>query len=74
MDLKFGVRTKDRHILNNYEGQGHRSKVKVTKVTKFKNVKITVFDLVPEKMVQGQGHKGQGQGQGHQGQGQRSRS
>ena len=33
------------------------SKVKVTKV---KNVKILVFSLVSESVVQGQGHKGQG--------------
>ncbi len=66
-DLKFGTRIKDHHISDKFEGQGHRAKVKVTKV---KNVKITVFNLVSEKMVQGQGHKGQG----HQGQGRRSRS
>ncbi len=40
-------------------------KLKV-KVTKVKNVKIPVFGLVSEKVVQGQGHKGQGQG--HKGQ------
>ncbi len=66
-DLKFGARIKDHHILDEFEGQGHRSKVKVTKV---KNVKIPVFSLVSEKMVQGQGHEGQGQGH----KGQRSRS
>ena len=65
MDLKFGARIKDHHISDKFEGLGHRSKVEVTKV---KNVKIPVFSLVSEKMVQGQGHKGQAQGQ----QGQRS--
>ncbi len=59
MDLKFGTPIEDHHISDKCEGQGHRSKVKVTKV---KNVKIPVFSLVSEKMVQGQGHKGQGQG------------
>ena len=44
-DLKFGTRIKDRHISDKFEGQGHRSKVKVTRV---KNVKITVFSLVSE--------------------------
>ena len=67
MDLEFGARIKDCDISEKFEGQGHRSKVKVTKV---KNVKIPVFSLLSEKMVQGQGHKGQGQG--HQGQGSRS--
>ncbi len=62
MDLKFGTPIEDHHISDKCEGQGHRSKVKVTKV---KNVKIPVFSLVSEKMVQGQG-------QGHQGR--RSRS
>ena len=52
-----------------FEGQGHRFKVKVTKV---KNVKILVFSLVSEKAVQDQGHKGQSQG--HRGQGRGSRS
>ncbi len=66
-DLKFGTRIKDHHISDEFEGQGHRSKVKVTKV---KNVKISVFSLVSEKVVQGQGHEGQGQGH----KGQRSRS
>ncbi len=64
-DLKFGARIEDHHILDEFEGQGHRSKVKVTKV---KNVKIPVFGLVSEKVVQGQGHEGQGH------KGQRSRS
>ncbi len=64
MDLKFGARIKDHHISNKCEGQGHRSKVDVTKV---KNVKIPVFSLFSEKMVQGQGHKVHGQG--HTGQG-----
>ncbi len=68
-DLKFGTRIKDHHTSDKFEGQGDRSKVKVSKV---KNVKITVFSLVSEKMVQGQGHMGQDQG--HQGQGRRSRS
>ena len=68
-DLKFGARIKDHHTLDNFEGQGHRSKVKVTKV---KNVKIPVFSKVSEKVVQGQGHKSQGQG--HKGQSRRSRS
>ena len=55
-----------------FEGQGQNimSKVKVTKVIKVKNVKIPVFSLVLEKMVQGRGQKGQGQGH----KGQRSRS
>ncbi len=61
--LKFGARIKNHHISDGFEGQGHRSKVKVTKV---KNVKTPVFSLVSEKVVQGQGHKGQGQG--HKGQ------
>ncbi len=64
-DLIFGARIKDHHILDKFEGQGHRSKVKVTEV---KKVKIPVFSLVSEKMVQGQVHKGQG----HQGQTPRS--
>ncbi len=78
MDLKFGRHTKDHHISNEFEGQGHRSKVKVTKV---KHVKIPVFSLVSEKVVQGQGVKvkvtkvvGQvheGQGQCHKSQGRR---
>ncbi len=68
-DLKFGARIKDHHIPDEFEGQGHRSKVKVTKV---KNIKIPVFSLVSEKVAQGQGHEGQGQG--HKGQGHRSRS
>ena len=58
-DLKFGARIKDHHISNGFEDQGHKSKVKVTKV---KNVKILVFSLVSEKVVQGLGHEGQGQG------------
>ena len=66
-DLKFGARIKDHHILDKFEGQGHRSKVKVTKV---KNVKIPVFSLVSEKVVQGQGHESQG----HKGQSRRSKS
>ena len=48
---------KDHHISDKFEGQGHRSKVKVTKV---KNVKIPVFSLVSEKVAQGQCHEGQG--------------
>ncbi len=60
MDLKLGARIEGHHISDKFEGQGHRSKVKV------KNVKIPVFSLVSENMVQGQGHKGQGQR--HQGQ------
>ncbi len=60
-DLKLRTHIKDHHISDKFEGQGHRLKVKVTKV---KNVKIPVFSLVLEKMVQGPGHKGQG----HQGQ------
>ncbi len=42
-DLNFGIRIKGHHISDEYEGQGHRSKVRVTKV---KNVKISVFSLV----------------------------
>ncbi len=59
-DLKFGAGIKDHHISKEFEGQGHRSKVNVTKVN---NVKIPVFSLVLEKVskVQGQGHEGQGQ-------------
>ena len=55
--------------MDEFEGQGHRSKVKVTKV---KNVKTLVFSLVSEKVVLGQDHEDQGQG--HRGQGRRSRS
>ncbi len=61
-DLKFGAHIEDHHnniISDEFEAQGHRSKVKVTKV---KNVKIPVFSLVSEKVVQGQRHEGQGQG------------
>ncbi len=36
-DLRFCTRSKDHHILGEFEGQGHRSKIKVTKV---KNIKI----------------------------------
>ncbi len=63
-DLKFGTHI---NISDEFEVQGHRSKVKVINV---KNVRILVFSLVSENEVQGQGHKGQG----HrcQGQGQRS--
>ncbi len=57
VDLQFGAHIKDHHISDKFEGQGHRSKVKVTKV---KNVKIPVFSLVSENVVQGQGHEGQG--------------
>ena len=53
------LRIKDHQLSDKFESQGHRSKVKVTKV---KNVKIPVFSLVSEKVVQGQGHEGQGQG------------
>ncbi len=56
-DLKFGIRIKDHHILNEFEGKGHRSKIKATKV---KNVEMPVFSLVSEKVVRGQGHKGHG--------------
>ena len=38
-DLKFGARIKNNDISDEFEGQDHRSKVKVTKV---KNVKIPV--------------------------------
>ena len=31
-DLEFGEYNKDHHISNKFEGQGHRSKVKVTKI------------------------------------------
>ncbi len=57
---KFGTHLKD-HLSDKFESQGHRLKVKVTK---FKNVKIPVFNLVSEKVVQCQGHDGQGQGKG----------
>ncbi len=52
-DLKFSIHIKDHHFLDESEDQGHRSKVKVTKV------KISVFSLVSEKVVQveGQGCK-----------------
>ncbi len=63
-DLKFGTHIKDLHISHKSEGQGHRSKVKVTKV---KNVKIPVFSPASENVVQCQGYEGQG----HKGQGQR---
>ena len=52
------MRLKDYHFSDEFQGQDHRSKVKVTKV---KNVKNSVFSLVSEKVVQGQGHKGQDQ-------------
>ena len=42
-DLKFCTPIKDHHISDDLRDQGHRSKVKVTKV---KNVKILVFSLV----------------------------
>ncbi len=51
--------TKDHYILDDWDGQGQRSNVKVTNV---KNVKIPVFSLVSERWskvkVTGQGHKG----------------
>ncbi len=53
MELKFGKYIKDYHISDEFEGQRHRSKVKV------KNVKIPVLGLVSEKAVLSQGHKGQ---------------
>ena len=46
--LKFGSCIKDHHISDGFEGQGHRSKVKVTKD---KNVKIPVFSLVSRSKV-----------------------
>ena len=58
LDLKFVTDIRDHHISDEIEVQGHRSKVKVTKVN---NVKILVFSLISEKVVQGQGHRGQGQ-------------
>ena len=45
LDLKFGAHMEDRHILDKFEGQGHRSKVKVNKV---ENLKIPVFSLVAD--------------------------
>ena len=46
-ELKF-----DTHIMDHqFEGQGHRSKVKVPNV---KNTKILIFSLVSETVVQGQ--------------------
>ena len=39
--------------MDEFEGQGHRSKVKVTKV---KKCKILIFSLVSENEVKGQGH------------------
>ncbi len=51
-DLNFGTHIKDHYISDKFGGKGHRSKVKV------KNVKILVFSLLPEKVVQGQGHGG----------------
>ena len=65
MDLKFGIHIKDHHIFVKFDGQGHSTKVKVTKV---KNPKIPVFSLALEKVVQGHG------GQGHKGQRSSSRS
>ncbi len=53
LDLHFGTHIKGHNISGKFEGQGHRLKVKVTKV---KNVKIPVFSLVSENMVYGQGH------------------
>ena len=66
-DLKFSTHIKDHHILDEFEGQGHRPKVKVTKV---KNVKISVLTLVSEKVVQveGQGCKVNFKGRQNQGQ------
>ena len=61
--LKFSTDIKDQHILDDFEDQGHRSKVTVTKIN---GVKILAFSLVSGKVVQGQGHEGQG----HKGQGQ----
>ncbi len=37
MDLKVGTYIDLQHISDNYEGHGHRSNVKVTKVQKWKN-------------------------------------
>ena len=54
-ELKFGARITDHHIAKEFEGQGHKWKVKVTKV---KNIEIPVFSLVSEKVVQGQGQEG----------------
>ncbi len=51
LDLKFGAHINDYPISDKFEGQGHRSKVKVTKV---KNVKFPVFSLVLQYVVQGQ--------------------
>ncbi len=50
----LGTHNKDYHIWDEFEGQGHRSKVKV------KNVKIPVLGLVSEKAALSQGHEGQG--------------
>ena len=42
------MHNKNYHILEELKGQGHRSKVKVTKV---KNVKIEIFGLFSERKV-----------------------
>ncbi len=59
MDLKVGTYIDVHHISDKFEGQGHRSKVKVTKVKKCRKFQFSA--IVSENMVQGQGHKGQGQ-------------
>ena len=55
--MKFSTHIKDHHISTEFESQGHRSEIKVTEVI---NVNISVFNLLSEKVVQGQ--EGQGQG------------
>ncbi len=45
-DLKSSAHIKDRDMSDKFKVQGHRSKVKVTKV---KNGKIPVFSLVSER-------------------------
>ncbi len=60
MNLKFSTHIKDHHISSlKVKVIGHRSKGMVTKI---KNLKVLVFSLVSEKVVQGQGHEGKGQG------------
>ncbi len=54
-DLKFNTYIEDHHISNEFKGEGQRSMS-----PRSKNVKILAFSLVLEKVVQGQGHKGQG--------------
>ncbi len=59
-DLNFGTHIKGHDISDEFEGQGQRSRS-----PRSENVKIPVFSLVSENMVQGQNHEvkviGQGQ-------------